>query len=94
MFGPKARTVDCAIIGALYRSTREMTAAEIGADTGVGSWAIHPALSRLEGSGVLMSHWEMEPQQPGAPRRRFYGLGRRFDPTSQLPHGNGQVERR
>ncbi len=68
------------VLGTLLGSTRdELSGAEIGRATKLGSGTLYPILNRLEHAGWVESRWETEdPRALGRPRRRFYrvtGLG-------------------
>jgi PadR family transcriptional regulator len=62
------------VLGALLQSPRdELSGAEIGRATKLGSGTLYPILLRLEAAGWLASRWEVEdPATLGRPRRRFY----------------------
>jgi len=52
---------------------------DIMAATGLTSGTVYPALDRLEGLGLLVSHWEDESaaHAEGRPARRYFRLTRR-----------------
>jgi DNA-binding PadR family transcriptional regulator len=73
--------------------TREFYGLEICAAAGLPSGTIHPILARLESLGWLASRWEeVDPQQAGRPRRRYYSLT--TDGAMQARRALAQVDAR
>jgi PadR family transcriptional regulator PadR len=75
--GPRMTIPTQLVLRALLEdATQEMYGLQVCAKAGLPSGTIHPILARLEREfGWLTSRWEdIEPEDEGRPRRRYYRL--------------------
>jgi PadR family transcriptional regulator PadR len=68
------------VLEALLGPDDELYGLKIAQNAGRKTGSVYPILARLEESGWVDSHWELDEPSPRGPRRRFYRLN---------PHGLG-----
>lgn len=74
--GPRMTGATQAVLRAmLVEPTHERYGLELSEAAGLETGTVHPILARLEKLGWIASRWEeLDPQQAGRPRRRYYRL--------------------